>query len=205
MKITAYKCPDTGKIFEYESYYRKHRFEYIAKRRANNKRIRKLDSLTDEIDNLRQTAKTSAEIITWLYSNGSILSSYHRYKHNINNNEDSNDAFEFTKISLTLKKFDEVCSNSHCSPLTGGKTNWGRISSLPMGYPGWKGRLEYHNTGNIHYYTRHALDDIGIFCGSGSGYSKYYGCEITIFAVDWPGLYKQHLSDTSFKKLSIEY
>jgi len=73
VKITAYKCTDTGKIFEHHSEYQVHRQQYLAEQAkiaARQSRVAAADTI---ISNLHNSAATFDEITQWVIDNQETL------------------------------------------------------------------------------------------------------------------------------------
>lgn len=195
MKIVAYKCPDTGKIFELKSEYDTYRHGVISYRekQARIKAIK--DKFERKITKLRMSAKTTDEIEEWLLNHNKELAVF--------NDCEPTDKFEITSVGIKTKwKMD--CSNSHSAPFNG-ETNWGgRKTGVVRSYPGFSGNIEFKYKGDLHRFFE-LLKKTGINTGTGGGTSGGGGsgfyAELTLFAADWPILSEQYLSDHTLKSL----
>ena len=78
--------------------------------------------------------------------------------------------------------FSEMVPNPYACPV-GGVVNWRRDPSLPMGYPGFDGYLEWYGDSALY----DILGEIGVYTGSGGG-GRYAGYTAKVFADDWPNI-----------------
>ena len=66
MKITAYKCPDTGEIFEWKRDYDRHRRKFLAEQRKKENHQKVLQAFADKLAKFRDTAQTTSDIEQWI-------------------------------------------------------------------------------------------------------------------------------------------
>ena len=79
--------------------------------------------------------------------------------------------------------FSALTPNTHTCP-AGGVENWRRNPVLPLGYPGFAGRLVWH--GNTALYA--ILGEIGVYAtcgGSGTSSGSY---DVIMYTDDWPNI-----------------
>lgn len=115
---------------------------------------------------------------------------------------------EFTRVDL---HWSPSVSNTHSCPHNG-MMNWGSMSGLPHGYPGWHGHMEWQVAWprELEYLTL-GSDLFGGYrqtrvhtgCGGGGNmqHDPRYGCtvqtfgrEVRIYAADWPGIARVELA-----------
>lgn len=182
MKITAYKCPDTFKIFEFKSDYDQHRKRFLAKRKKAQNKQKIIDSYTKIFQDFRAKVQYPVDIGPWIVDHCDLI-----VKHsNMVNYDHAKKNFKITNVNTSLY-YNDMCGNSHCAPI-GGVENWGRDTNLPLGYPGWKGRAEFEFEGDYSGFFSELFTGTRINFGSGSGGASCYYSEITLFESDWPGL-----------------
>ncbi len=183
MKITAYKCPDTGKIFEHRSEYDEYRFDVLCYR-AEKARIKAIkDKFERKITKLRMTAKSTDDIEEWVLKYSRELAAF--------NDAEPNDKFEISSIQFKTKwRMD--CSNSHSAPFSG-ETNWGgRKPGITRSYPGFNGSIDFKYHGDLRNFFQ-LLKKTGINTGTGGGGGSGFHAEVTLFADDWPAMAEKQL------------
>lgn len=149
---------------------------------------------TQQLAALRKS-NTFDDIIEWVEKNNNIifdrvyrLGNFHRAKDVSLARQDF-----FVQISYLAVTHSESVRNTHCAP-KGKRTNWFGNSDLPVGYPGWHGRIEF-----TVYDIGVSGSDIGrsllLHTGTGGGVAAkfrpnvlYYGYDVKLFEDDWPGL-----------------
>lgn len=197
-QITAWKCPKTSKIFEYETDYKKHLRRLAADSRETKRRQTIIDNIYGWIANEKENIYSVGEIAPWLLKNQKYLMEAANALHLYSFNDKFYDTDEFTKIELVVKWSNDV-SNSHNCP-KGGVTNWGvRDKTLPTGYPGWTGKV----SGCLKRLSKHKgsypydgiLKLVGIHTTSGGGGNESWGFGTELFLADWPGLEQQRMVD----------
>jgi hypothetical protein len=211
-RVTVWKCPHTGRLFEQEAKYRTH-LARLSRERRERRRIQ-----TD-----RETAQA-----WWLQLQQQefeitelprlVLEHQDRFWAEAAREEPWHwdqvgktrrgvvcpvpRLLEFTQFCLT---WSDSVSNTHACPHNG-VTNWGgRKPGAPRGYPGWCGRVEWIvqwprewdgcYPGSDLFKSRAARVYTGTGGGGGMRYDKKHGCDVQtfgydteIFAADWPGL-----------------
>jgi hypothetical protein len=196
MKITAYKCRFTGKIFEEHE-----RDKYVLHLRnlrtgmAGDRLEKKMESeWTTWLSAEKKKITHIDQIIPWFLTNQKKIMAKVNSQHKRESISDhcrfvlKSDEFDTLSFDLT---WNPMCSNSHCAP-DNGKTNWGSNPGAPLGYPGWKGTLK----GNLKRLPRHngaypynlAYELVGFKTGSGGGGNSHHEYGLTLFLDDWPGL-----------------
>lgn len=196
MKIQAYKCKVTGKVFE-----TKDRAKYILhlkKVREKQKEDRLHKRIREEFNiwlaNERNNIFDIIDIPDWFLKN-------QRYIMDATNaitfrNSKDYEKFQptdtFCDISFRYAIYSPLTSNSHTCP-DNGVTNWcERDKDAPIGYPGWNinigGTLKRLLKHNDSYPYSKALNLVGIKTGTGGGGNEHWGYEASIFVEDWPGL-----------------
>lgn len=177
MKIEAWKCQSSGKLFEVEAEYISHKRKLARAKTAQLKKRRMvqerdqcwIDLQYEEFDITQLAEKLVArQEIYWPDTKSNLIN---------------------LKIDVTYSK---LVSNTHCCPKTGIQ-NWHCQNDKPRGYPGWTGRIYWEvNTKDVSDSNRFRNNSY-IHTGSGSGGSKpdgtkTYQYSVSIFADDWPGL-----------------
>ena len=177
MKIEAWKCQSSGKLFEVEAEYISHKRKLARAKTAQLKKRRLaqerdqcwIDLQYEEFDITQLAEKLVArQEIYWPDTKSNLIN---------------------LKIDVTYSK---LVSNTHCCPKTGIQ-NWHCQNDKPRGYPGWTGRIYWEvNTKDVSDSNRFRNNSY-IHTGSGSGGSKpdgtkTYQYSVSIFADDWPGL-----------------
>jgi hypothetical protein len=190
MKITAYKCENTGAIFEHYKDYAAHRKRYLAeqaKRAAQQARIKGADAA---FENLRLTAVDFDTIAAWVVDNQQTLIDRYNAQRNgqprkLRKNEKP---FAITSVVFDNMRRDSHISNSHNAPL-GQLTNWGRsFSDRPTSYPGHRGTIRICYEGEFSGSITDLLKGTGICTGSGGGGAGKLNYETILWADDWPGM-----------------
>ena len=177
MKIEAWKCQSSGKLFEVEAEYISHKRKLARAKTAQLKKRRMvqerdqcwIDLQYEEFDITQLAEKLVArQEIYWPDTKSNLIN---------------------LKIDVTYSK---LVSNTHCCPKTGIQ-NWHCKNDKPRGYPCWTGRIYWEvNTKDVSDSNRFRNNSY-IHTGSGSGGSKpdgtkTYQYSVSIFADDWPGL-----------------
>jgi uncharacterized C2H2 Zn-finger protein len=188
MQIIAYKCPDTGEIFEWKRDYDRHRRKYLAEQRKKENHQRVLQAFADKLAKFRDTAQTPYDIEIWIVANSKFLVHRHSF---VNYRKKMN--FKFTSVNISVR-YDPSVGNTHSAPFNGIE-NWSREKHLPMGYPGWHGRVEFKYDGDVDGFFSDLFRKTGIYLGTGSGGSGRYGSEIILWEADWPGLRGKRMLD----------
>jgi hypothetical protein len=116
------------------------------------------------------------------------------------------DTDEYTELSLDVN-YKPLCSNSHSAPV-GKPENWNRFKDVPLGYPGWHGRLKGSlkrlSAHNYSYPYNSCYKFIGLNTGSGGGGNESHSYDVTIFLDDWPGLGSQFQVEEAIREKAAE-
>ena len=188
MKITAYKCPDTGEIFEWKRDYDRHRRKFLAEQRKKENHQNVLQAFADKLAKFRDTAQTTSDIEQWIVDNSKFLV----HRNTVFNHRKKSD-LKFTNVNINVR-YNDCIANTHSAPFDGVE-NWSRLKHLPKGYPGWYGRAEFSYDGDVDGFFSDLFRHTGIDLGTGSGGNKWYGCEIILWEADWPGLHGKRVLD----------
>ena len=212
MKITVWKCDHTGKLFEDHSKYKAH----LRKLARERQQRRKLEVVVSEADAWWAEAY-QREMSIEDFKNF-IIENQSRFWQEAARSE----GYKWTQVGKTHRavvcpvpklleftKFDlrwsDSVSNTHSCPHNGAM-NWAsEDASLPTGYPGWRGAVEWivefpeewrsvYLGGDL-FQGRRARCHTGTGGGGSTGYSKKHGCytqrygyEFRVYAADWPGM-----------------
>lgn len=212
MKITVWKCDHTGKLFEDHSKYKAH----LRKLARERQQRRKLEVVVSEAD-------------AWWAAAYEREMSIEDFKNFIIENQDRfwqdaarSEGFSWNQVGkihrgvvcpvpklLEFTKFDlhwsDSVGNTHSCPHNG-VTNWAaKDASLPTGYPGWRGAVEWIvefpeqwrsvYLGSDLFRGRRGRCHTGTGGGRGGGYSVKHGCytqrygyDFSVYAADWTGM-----------------
>lgn len=185
--VQAYRCDHTGKLFgldQKEKYVAHLRKE--AYKRAREKLIIKTENrFKTTFAKMRAECKTLQDICDYIILNPTLFYEYASFTSGDNKLKNWRD-FEFTYVKMKLT-YDPECSNSHGAPI-GEETNWHRTDDKPKSFPGYKGRLSFEYNQKLPFFPSKMFEDNGMHCGSGGGNGRGYGCDLTIWVQDWPGL-----------------
>lgn len=188
MKITAYKCPDTGKIFEYKKEYDVYRRNFLAIRRREQNKQKIIDGYNKILEDFRATPRSWIEMGQWICDNTNV---FVERAWLIDGNITKPKPMKFTNVIINAT-YREQCSNTHSAPFDG-VTNWHGKPTLPYGYPGWSGSINLEYTGDYGGFFSCIFENTGLNFGTGSGGSNFYQAGITLFESDWPGLKEQRI------------
>lgn len=195
MKIEAWKCEYTGKLFEVEKEFISHKRKLARAKTEQLKKLRKAQELQQGWVNLQHEEFDINQLA------GKLVEGQEIYWPNSGS----------TLINLQLNlTYDESVSNLHYCPKTGVQ-NWWRKNELPKGYPGWSGRISWEvktkDMSDSHRFRNASF----IYTGTGSGGggsktdgTKTYQYEVKIFADDWPGLALYREKRLMWSKLGYE-
>lgn len=192
---TGYRCPWTKQVFsskkDYVSHLKNHRSVIRDKIYERNH-----DAMFQDFIN----QPSFADIIRWIEDHPRFF-----LKNAVRNGSRSNSKYLneikekfWVKITYLSVKYDNRVSNSHSCP-RGERTNWGGRDTykdgtpVPLGYPGWQGRIEFQiNPEIISPGTgSDVFRGLGINTGSGGGITENrFGYDVKFFTSDWPGLEK---------------
>jgi hypothetical protein len=200
-RITAWKCPHTGELFENERLYQNHLARLGRERRREKQRQetqlleaswwRDFQNREMDVSDLPDAILANQDRF-WAAAKKEIHWNIRRRPSNMPQPV----LHRFTKFQL---HWSNAVSNSHSCPRSG-VTNWGgQNSNAPRSYPGWLGQVAWEIVwpkewdgwypGSDLFRSTHC--GIHITSGGGGGWHKgrqsfEYGVEI--FADDWPGL-----------------
>ena len=181
MKIVAWKCPSTGKIFENEKTYKNYRRLYLCETRRTKILNDKIAGLQQSIEELRLTATSVDDISSWILKNG------HALNKSICRCSNKHCGFTISDINWSIE-YSETISNSHSCPINGVK-NFYRRTDIAQYYPGWKGTLHFKTTNsNRCRFFSEIFDKMHVHLGSGSGNSAYYSSMVNLYEEDWPSM-----------------
>lgn len=180
-QITAWFCPHSNKLYRTKNGYIKH-LKKLAQIRINNKKIQAMKKIrSNKFAEMRQL-NTLVDIEQWILDNSDfiVLSSTYKFK----------PGQEFPKIK-SIKffnmKFTTSAKNTHCAPF-GKSQNFLGHNYLPTEYCGWIGRVKFELSKKYPDFPTTIFNNSGINFGSGSGIYLKYASNVTLFALDWPGL-----------------
>ena len=211
MKITVWKCDHTGKLFEDHDKYKRH----LRKLARERQQRRKLEIVVSEAD-AWWAAAYEREMSISEFKNF-IIENQSRFWQEAARAQ----GYNWSKVGKTYQgtvcpvprllefaKFDLVwsdsVSNTHSCPHNG-VMNWGCKADKPVGYPGWRGRVEWivefpeewrgvYLGGDL-FRGQRTRCHTGTGGGGSSGHSKQYNCytqqygyEFKLYAADWPGM-----------------
>lgn len=190
--VIGYQCPWTKNIYQTKKSYLNH----LKKLRRNiiQKNIRQ--KIHDKKKKELFDKSSFDDIIDWIHTNPDFL--LYNIKNLVNNYEEIRDDFivEITKLELS---WNDCVKNTHNCP-KGGLINFGQLSHIPQGYPGWQGKIEFH----VFPVINNGFDilrNMRIFPGSGSGRKNentgniVYNCDVKMFSDDWPNLHNGMIYD----------
>ena len=200
LQILVWKCPETGKLFEEQSDYKKHLNKLAQERRAVKRQNYIKNTFFDWLDNERTNVVLDInDIPQWLLDNQQTIMDAVNAMPNIIT-ASFGDKFKkgdlFTKIEFDRANWNSNLSNSHLCP-KGGVKNWGGKGTFadgtpkPTGYPGWqlniRGTLQRNKKNMCSYPYDGLFNAVGVHTGSGGGGNENFGYDAKIFAAEWPG------------------
>ena len=215
-KITVWKCPHSGQLFEDEILYRKH-LGILKRQRA---RARLYQGFMDAVDSVVQgemECKNAQELCEHVLAHskeymtkGALRDSFStefrtalRMGHEIQ-------FPKYTGMKIYRARWSDSCSNSHGAP-RGKRTNWGgNEKGEPRGYPGWTSqfRIWWDEDAKIRIINpkskkKNKVTEIKVPCfsnctdynsgmhtGSGGGRNDGSYYSFTMFAADFPEMEK---------------
>lgn len=214
MKITVFKCEQTGKLFEDEKKYQAH----LRKLAAQNREKRKIAVAESEADawwnSAYQREMTIEEWPQFVIDNQKYFwndasKSEFDWKNTVGRTRGgvvcpTPELLEFTTFNV---RWSPRVSNSHSAPHNG-VTNWGPGNDeIPRSYPGWCGRVEWivrwprewdgHYIGGSLFSGDKTRRRAYSGTGGGGGmryndkhdcYVQSFGYDFRMFAADWPGM-----------------
>ena len=191
MKIEAFKCVDTGKLFEFEAEYRAHRTRYLRAQAKTRAKEQARAAAIAEVAALKAEVTEVAQLPGWLLRNYAKLMKASKTIRALPAGKFAEHPPEILNMQLI---FSDLVSNSHSAPKSG-VTNWYRDKALPLGYPGYRGQVTWRDNkyrSDQHLARSEMLDLIGVHTGTGGGGT--YECRIYID--DWPNLRQELLFET---------
>ena len=213
-KITAWKCPHTGKLFEDENVYRSH----LKQQSVQRNRRKKYQLLVDNLDTVikgEQDCSNVQELCEYVlkhskeYMLKGILKSFDSQviTKAIENGHEIHWP-KYTGMKIYGARWNASVSNSHSAPRSG-EQNWGRDkTNVPHGYPGWQGNIRiWHDKDakivvvdpkktKVREFSIPSFSDCvghvsGIKTGSGGGRGDGSYYDVKLFADDFPQMAKQ--------------
>lgn len=192
MKIQVYKCPWTGKIFEFSD--REKYIMHLAKIKKNNREANRITNakntfkewLAAEKFNIRDVS----EIPPWVLKNQEYIMLAHN---GFNRDHFYPETDRFEKITFGRMMYTDLASNTHRCPDNGVMNfGWNRNPDLPRGYPGYIGQIQgtliRNQKHNGSYPVGECLNMLGLKTGSGGGGNNNWSWSVTVFMDDWPGI-----------------
>jgi len=226
-RVTVWKCPHTGKLFEDERKYQTHLKRLARERHTKRKLQAELDQAQIWWTDLQNREILVADLPTLIIEHQDRFWAEAARR----GSWDGWDKVGTTRRGVTcpvprLLEFIEFrltwsdsVSNTHACPHNG-VTNWGgQDPKAPRGYPGWRGRIEWivqwprewdgFYLGSDLFKGRMVRINTGTGGGGGMKDNKKYGCtthsfgyDIEIFAADWPGMDRAREKELMWKILS---
>jgi len=196
MKIVAYKCEDTGDIFEHEKDYRNHRARFLRQKRVHDSHEQKSNSFKEWLAEEKLKIISISMIGPWILANQKkLMEAANFFRLDTFGHQFKTDSDTFTKYEITNITYNHNLPNSHNCP-EGGVTNWGgRVEGAPRGYPGWKcrvsGSLSRNRKDSGSYPYGGVSQLVRVLTGGGGGGNENWSYDADIFLDDWPGLRQQ--------------
>ena len=193
-KVTMWKCPFTGKLFETRRKYINHLKKLRARRTMRRRQLKLEREARANMDAKIAALRTAADIEKFIVEDfhDILLATYGRKKFAIIKQMNI-EFFEFERI-----RYNERESNSHNCPRNG-VTNWGGYNDkkgAPRGYPGFGGQVKWKVTGpkradhgsfDSRIEMDRALKYIGVHVGTGCpGWDG--NISFQFFVDDFPGI-----------------
>lgn len=196
MKIVAYKCEDTGRLFESVGAYRAHRRSISTQKRRETRAQYEYEEDSATLKALLKDRPLSVlDLGTYLVKTQEIWVPIARKRKSSFGREIP----IFEKIAFMTQfrrssqpetlglNFDMVVSNSHSCP-RGGVTNFIGDPTRPRHYAGWRGQIELV-VNEWDGSSSDLLKEIDIHSGSGGGGMKHHklhlSYDVKLFFSDW--------------------
>lgn len=214
--IQAWKCLKTGKLFESERAYKKHRRQLAVLARNLLMNKRSLRNYEHDLQELVEVERSLSMLMdAFIAKQGKFWARAKQLNNWIYGRKDFEEWPELVEVNFRNITYRDRVSNSHSRPV-GGVTNWSGDPNKPRGYPGWTGNIDFkyrYLKKASGYYPGGALfAAINVHTGTGGGgghiddptskdhiiQSYSYGVEI--FAHDHPGLWKHHARQVEQKR-----
>ena len=189
--VKAFRCPWTHKLYNSKQSYVAH----LSRLRADRNRIRnrnlRLQRMTEDLN----SQPSWLDVIRWIDTNSHYFL-FQAKSQDFNESANWPPPEEFSlRITFLELEYSECVSNSHSHPRNG-VSNWARVSSIPDGYPGWEGAIEFTTSHALPTHASNIMRNSGIHTGTGGGRSgNRYGYSVRMFDADWPGPIKQRVLD----------
>jgi len=212
VQIVAYKCQDTGRIFEDPAEYQRHRQRLRNKQTRQAKLLEQQSALNEWWATAYNREMDISEWPAFVIENQEY---FWREAARIEGYQTSNPSkipdIELLTFDIFDVKWSDLVSNTHCRPHNGVE-NWMCDKNKPLGYPGWVGLIEFttrrHNnctfSGSSLFRGRSSGAAGREYTGTGGGnraskeeqqayykpnYTVYnHRYDFRIFVDDWPGM-----------------
>lgn len=186
--VDAWQCPKTGKLWpaNQRDKYRAH-LHKLAAQRFYERKINKLKTEAETyLANTLWCLPTVEDVAHWLRNHGEWLVMWFESQYG-DSTKKRLPKLSFSEISFNVT-YRNCVSNSHSAP-RGEPTNWMAHKTLPLGYPGFLGRVEFSLKDDPYpYRVSDIFEQLLIHTGTGGGGKNNYGYDVRLFAADWPGL-----------------
>jgi len=189
MKVTVYKCPWTGKLFEHGAPYGEHLEKLRTKQRWEREKAR-IDAMFDEFVAPLYQLETTDQIAHWLTKHYMKIA-LHFGPRWPGRKEVIPTASDYVVFEIPPLTFKRECSTTHCAPIGQRTTGWHRETNPHVPEAGWYGKIIMHSQGkayNIGFCDSDHLKKIGINTGGGGGSGGKLSYELTLFTKDFPKL-----------------
>lgn len=202
MKVTAYKCPHTGKLFEDYGEYTRYAAGVRRTRLNERKKLTARTEWEQWFADEKARITEVAQIPEWVVEHQGKI-----YNARFNRYDSQRAKPVFKSLAFHSMMYSKLVSNSHRCP-KGGVTNWWQNNDHPRGYPGWTGTVNavMNTDARVQVWSdTKILDFIGLYTGTGGGGPETMQYSLTIFLADWPGLKSsvdQMEQDAIVKRLS---
>lgn len=203
-KIIAFKSDFDGKLFEFQEDYTKHLRKLAAKRREDKKRIQHRTNRELFLDKMGQVSSFD-ELEQFIKDNWSFFrlnAEEHSHGKRFRPKDDN-----LIGLDLDVNMFSQNVSNSHKCPRKGGVTNFetnaAHNKGKPTSYPGWRGRIKFSVTSSTTFGSAY-FDETPIGTGSGGGGDSDKSYDLTLWAADFPLIWKKHARQMAIDKENRE-
>lgn len=197
-QILAWKCPQTGKLFDQKSLYKRHLRNVarsnIEKRKINKEKEELLHFFEELSTRVRNIGQLTEEILKNQNHFWAASSRHNSFSYRDIGKIQRGKVITLPKlvdIQFNVKWNDNIYNTHYCP--RNGVTNWHREEGKPTSYQGWQGYMTMKIDG--HVSLSHLFDNkiCGIHTGSGGGGTDgLFGYQVYLFADDWPEMYKSH-------------
>jgi hypothetical protein len=213
MQIIAWKCTDTGKLYDSYSSYKEHRLNYIDSRRRENRRNARIAAIDALLANSRKTLSSFDSVGRWMAANVQII-----YERSILNQctvtpdghiPDIN-SVAIESVIMEPFQYNGNIRITHYAPIGQKPIFFNRDKSIRSSYPGLESTsvtIKFDQKSNIRIGMPSLFsifEGTGINLNGGSGWLDEYRTSISLFFEDWPGLYEEYISRQTLKILSTE-